>query len=228
MFPDGSNYEGEFENGEYHGFGIYTDSDGETIEGNWIEGEYKEEDNNNISEEEVSLIGTLESVVYSNPENGFLIGTFLEDNTVSPITIKGVIFEVQDQQKLQLKGNWENHPQYGKQFAVREYMTFEPNTREGIERYLASEFSPELVPKPLKGFTRNLVRKPLRSSIRILNNCSKSNVLPVNNSSCQRRLGGSTGFPGSDDLPPWVGNKPGIRSENLRSLRDEQHPSYKK
>ena len=89
-----------------------------------------------MSEGEVSLIGTLERVVYSNPENGFLIGTFLEENTVSPITIKGVVFEIQDQQKLHLKGNWENHPQYGKQFAVREYMTVEPNTREGIERYL--------------------------------------------------------------------------------------------
>ena len=73
-----------------------------------------------MSEGEVSLIGTLERVVFSNPENGFLIGTFLEENTVSPITIKGVVFEVQDQQKLHLKGNWENHPQYGKQFAVRE------------------------------------------------------------------------------------------------------------
>ena len=61
-----------------------------------------------MSEGEVSLIGTLERVVFSNPENGFLIGTFLEENTVSPITIKGVVFEVQDQQKLHLKGNWEN------------------------------------------------------------------------------------------------------------------------
>ena len=100
-----------------------------------------------MSEGEVSLIGTLERVVFSNPENGFLIGTFLEENTVSPITIKGVVFEVQDQQKLHLKGNWENHPQYGKQFAVREYMTVEPNTREGIERYLASGVFPGIGPK---------------------------------------------------------------------------------
>ena len=100
-----------------------------------------------MSEGEVSLIGTLERVVFSNPENGFLIGTFLEENKVSPITIKGVVFEVQDQQKLHLKGNWENHPQYGKQFAVREYMTVEPNTREGIERYLASGVFPGIGPK---------------------------------------------------------------------------------
>ena len=100
-----------------------------------------------MSEGEVSLIGTLERVVFSNPENGFLIGTFLEENTVSPITIKGVVFEVQDQQKLHLKGNWENHPKYGKQFAVREYMTVEPNTREGIERYLASGVFPGIGPK---------------------------------------------------------------------------------
>ena len=100
-----------------------------------------------MSEGEVSLIGTLERVVFSNPENGFLIGTFLEENTVSPITIKGIVFEVQDQQKLHLKGNWENHPQYGKQFAVREYMTVEPNTREGIERYLASGVFPGIGPK---------------------------------------------------------------------------------
>ena len=34
----GSNYEGEFENGDYHGFGIHTDSDGETIVDNWMVG----------------------------------------------------------------------------------------------------------------------------------------------------------------------------------------------
>ena len=60
-FPDGSNYEGEFENGEFHGLG-YTQIVMEKPLRELDRGEYKEEDNNNISEEEVSLIGTLESV----------------------------------------------------------------------------------------------------------------------------------------------------------------------
>jgi len=40
-----------------------------------------------MSTEEVTLIGTLEKILYSNPENGFIIGTFLTENTIRPVTV---------------------------------------------------------------------------------------------------------------------------------------------
>ena len=55
-----------------------------------------------MSEGEESLIGTLDRVLFKSPEDSFLIGTFLEENTNLRITIKGKIFEIQEKQKLQL------------------------------------------------------------------------------------------------------------------------------
>ena len=75
-----------------------------------------------MSEEEATLIGTLERIKFSNPEDGFLIGTFLEEKSKNSITIKGHIIGVKDSQTLQLKGLWEIDPKYGKQFRIKESM----------------------------------------------------------------------------------------------------------
>ncbi len=95
-----------------------------------------------MNESEITLVGTLERIVFSNPENGFLIATFRKEKSVTPITIKGTVFDVQDQQTLRLKGRWETHPQYGRQFSVSEFMTIEPTSLEGIQSYLASGVFP--------------------------------------------------------------------------------------
>ena len=119
-YADGSSYHGEFEEGEYHGYGTHTDSDGEEYEGEWISGELQtDESDTPSSEEEATLIGTLERIVFSNPEDGFLIGSFLEEKSKNSITIKGHIIGVKDSQTLQLKGFWEIDPKYGKQFRVK-------------------------------------------------------------------------------------------------------------
>ena len=95
-----------------------------------------------MSEEEATLIGTLERIKFSNPEDGFLIGTFLEEKSKNSITIKGYIIGVKDSQTLQLKGLWDIDPKYGKQLWVKESMHIKPLNREGIIRYLSSgEFS---------------------------------------------------------------------------------------
>jgi len=49
-----------------------------------------------MAEDDVNLVGTLEKIVYSNPENGFLIGTFLTENSTRPITVKGIVFNTRE------------------------------------------------------------------------------------------------------------------------------------
>ena len=100
-----------------------------------------------MSEEEATLIGTLERIKFSNPEDGFLIGTFLEEKSKNSITIKGYIIGVKDSQTLQLKGLWEIDPKYGKQFRIKESMPIEPTNREGILSYLSSGDFPGIGPK---------------------------------------------------------------------------------
>ena len=92
-----------------------------------------------MSSEEVTLIGTLEKILYSNPENGFIIGIFLTENTIRPVTVKGIVYNNVVHETLNLKGNWENHKIYGRQFSFREFMPVAPKSEEGMIRYLSSE-----------------------------------------------------------------------------------------
>ena len=92
-----------------------------------------------MSTEEITLIGTLEKILYSNPENGFIIGTFLTENTIRPVTVKGIVYNNVVHETLNLKGNWENHKIYGRQFSFHEFMPVAPKSEEGMIRYLSSE-----------------------------------------------------------------------------------------
>ena len=92
-----------------------------------------------MSSEEVTLIGTLEKILYSNPENGFIIGTFLTDKTIRPVTVKGIAYNNVLHETLNLKGSWENHKIYGRQFSFQEIMPISPTSEEGMIRYLSSE-----------------------------------------------------------------------------------------
>ena len=92
-----------------------------------------------MSSEEVTLIGTLEKILYCNPENGFIIGTFLTENTIRPVTVKGLVYNNVVHETLNLKGNWENHKIYGRQFSFSEFMPVAPKSEEGMIRYLSSE-----------------------------------------------------------------------------------------
>ncbi len=92
-----------------------------------------------MGEDNVNLVGTLEKILYSNLENGFLIATFLVENTTKPITVKGIVFNTHERETLLLKGCWENHKVYGRQFSIREFMPVEPTSEEGMVRYLSSK-----------------------------------------------------------------------------------------
>ena len=92
-----------------------------------------------MAEDYVSLVGTLEKILYTNPENGFLIGTFLTENSIRTITVKGIVFNTHEHETLRLKGSWENHKIYGRQFSIHEFMPVEPTSEEGMVRYLSSE-----------------------------------------------------------------------------------------
>ena len=70
-----------------------------------------------MSSDEVTIVGTLEKILYSNPENGFIIGTFLTENAKRAVTVKGILYNNVVHETLNLKGKWENHKIYGRQFS---------------------------------------------------------------------------------------------------------------
>ncbi len=84
------------------------------------------------------LTGTLQRVVFSQPDRGFMIAKFLLEDGDTLVTVKGTLFQVSEQETLRLKGHWEEHRTFGLQFAVEEFMPVQPSTLEGITRFLAS------------------------------------------------------------------------------------------
>ncbi len=94
-----------------------------------------------------TLTGILEHITYQSPEGGFLVGRLQPEPLQHPVTIRGTLFNVHEGQSLRLWGRWEEHPDYGLQFKVQDFMVVEPTSLEGMRRYLGSGVIPGIGPK---------------------------------------------------------------------------------
>lgn len=85
-----------------------------------------------------TLEGTLERVVFSNPENAWSVVRLAVPGGREPVTAVGNLLGVQAGETLRLSGEWIADPKWGRQFKVASYVTVAPATLGGIERYLGS------------------------------------------------------------------------------------------
>ena len=95
------------------------------------------------------LTGEIVSVVFNNPDNGFTVVKIV-DAAGAETTARGVFPLVAAGQMVELYGTWENHNEYGMQFAVQEFKYVLPTTKEGVERFLGSGLIPGIGPKLAK------------------------------------------------------------------------------
>jgi len=84
------------------------------------------------------LTGTLERVVFHNPENGYSILRIRTRGKEDPATAVGVMPAPQAGVGLALRGSWGEHHRFGRQFQFKFYETLLPSTTEGIRHYLGS------------------------------------------------------------------------------------------
>ncbi len=83
------------------------------------------------------LEGTVEQVVYYNPENGYAVCRFsLEDG--QELTVVGSFHPLSVGEVLRVAGKWEISPKFGRQFRVENFVPVLPSTVKGIEKFLAS------------------------------------------------------------------------------------------
>ena len=83
-----------------------------------------------------TLEGTVTSIVFSNPDNGYCV---LRLNTdAGPAAAAGCVPGVSPGERLALYGLWTTHTQYGEQFKVESYEMIPPSGTEEIYLYLAS------------------------------------------------------------------------------------------
>jgi exodeoxyribonuclease V alpha subunit len=84
--------------------------------------------------------GTLERIVFQNPENHWTVARFSVDG--DEVAVVGNLIGVQTGASLLMRGQWVDDRRFGRQFKVAHYQTQTPQTLLGIERYLSSGFIP--------------------------------------------------------------------------------------
>jgi exodeoxyribonuclease V alpha subunit len=86
---------------------------------------------------ETSIEGVVERIVYSNQENGWCVVRLLIRGR-GQVTVVGHILGVREGESLRLTGRHTHDRKYGEQFKANSYLTIEPATFIGLERYLGS------------------------------------------------------------------------------------------
>ncbi len=100
-------------------------------------------------QEQLSICGTVEQVVFHNESNGYAVLRLLSE-TGEEVTATGCIPNVGPGEEVRMLGRWTTHPSYGEQFAADTFERSLPSTSRGIESYLASGLIRGIGPKLAK------------------------------------------------------------------------------
>ncbi|MBN1824760.1 MAG: ATP-dependent RecD-like DNA helicase [Candidatus Eisenbacteria bacterium] len=87
---------------------------------------------------ETPLEGTLERVVFRNPENSWTVARLRDEKEDRIVSVVGRMPDLSAGELLRLTGRWVLHPRFGEQFEVETVEVRPPVTEGGIERYLSS------------------------------------------------------------------------------------------
>ena len=82
------------------------------------------------------LEGLVEAIVFKSDDSGYTVAKITTDKKV--ITIVGIMPLLKEGQQIEIKGNWINHKQFGKQFNVEEFKEILPTSVKEIEKYLST------------------------------------------------------------------------------------------
>ena len=118
-----------------------------------------------------SFEGTVEQVVYYNPDNGYTVCRFsLEDGR--KLTIVGSFPPLSAGEVLRITGKWEVNPKFGQQLKVESYVPILPSSAKGIEKFLSSGLvkgiGPVLARRIVKEFGERTIEIISRSPDKIL------------------------------------------------------------
>ena len=86
--------------------------------------------------EPIFIEGTIEGIIYSNPENGYSVIDLNMDGSL--VTAVGIMPSCSAGEKIKLKGEWTTHPTFGKQFKATECERFMPKSAADMLKYLSS------------------------------------------------------------------------------------------
>src|SRR3990167_9979636 len=82
--------------------------------------------------------GSVEAIVYTQPENGFTVARLKELHKKEFTVIVGFFPALQPGEIISCSGVWKVHPSHGRQFEVSDYKVEMPSDLAGIQKYLES------------------------------------------------------------------------------------------
>jgi len=95
----------------------------------------------------VTVVGTVEAVIFNNPDNGYTVLDLSCDEPDDIITVCGILPYVTAGDRLKLSGKWTHHKTYGRQFSAAYFEKQLPATENEILRYLSSRTVKGIGPK---------------------------------------------------------------------------------
>src|SRR4030043_1337667 len=109
------------------------------------------------------LEGTIEQVVYYNPDNGYTVCRFgLEDGR--QFTIIGTFPPLSPGEVLRVSGRWEMNPRFGQQLPLESFVPILPSSIKGIEKFLSSGLVRGIGPV----LARRIVKKFGQETIKVI------------------------------------------------------------
>jgi len=90
----------------------------------------------NFDMDENMIEGTVSTIIFSNPENGYSVIRL--DTPEGVVTAAGSVPGINTGERVLLTGAWTVHQQYGEQFKIDAYEVRKPSGSDEIFRYLAS------------------------------------------------------------------------------------------
>ncbi len=88
----------------------------------------------------IKIDGVVESIIYSNNENGYTVCDVASGGTL--VTMTGYMPDLTEGERIETHGDWVVHAEYGDQFKVEYYERHLPSTEDETEKYLASGILP--------------------------------------------------------------------------------------
>ena len=77
------------------------------------------------------IFGYVDSILFSEDENGFVVGKIKEPKKRDPTPIVGVMPGVHVGESITCKGIWKIHPKFGQQFEVQSFEAKAPQMQPG-------------------------------------------------------------------------------------------------
>ena len=87
---------------------------------------------------QVELEGQVERITYTSEETGYTVARVRVEEYPESVTVVGNLIAPAAGETMRMKGEWHDHPRFGRQFKVSSHRIVLPATVQGIQKYLGS------------------------------------------------------------------------------------------